>query len=126
MGLPTIVCAAIAVIHLNSDVIIFRDVEQSRDNSVTAAGMILGVALVSMLIEGVITAMRLCTKGGVIGFVVSQNQSRQLDCRQKNSFVRITVFCLHCSNIYATWFLKQVNIDHFTHNYKVNVMVYIG
>ena len=73
MGLPTIVCAAIAVIHLNSDVIIFRDVEQSRDNSVTAAGMILGVALVSMLIEGVITVMRLFRRGRVIATVVSIN-----------------------------------------------------
>ena len=71
MGIPTIVCAAIAVIRLNSDAIILRDVEQSRDNTVTAAGMVVGVALVSMLIEGVITVMRFCRRNCVIATVVS-------------------------------------------------------
>ena len=73
MGIPTIVCAAIAVNHLNGDAIILRDVEQSRDNTVTAAGMVVGVALVSMLIEGVITVMRLCRRSCVIATVVSIN-----------------------------------------------------
>ena len=73
MAIPTIVCAAIAVDHLNGDAIILRDVEQSRDNTVTAAGMVLGVALVSMLIESVITAMRFCRRSRVIATVVSIN-----------------------------------------------------
>ena len=93
LGLPTFVCAAVAVSNLNANATNLRDVEDSRDQSVATAGMVLGVALVSMLIEGVITAMRLCTKGGVIAFVVSQSQSRQLDCRQKNSFVIAENYC---------------------------------
>ena len=84
-------CAAVAVSNLNATAT--NLVEDSRDQSVTTAGMVLGVALVSMLIEGVITAMRLCTKGGVIAFVVSQSQSKQLDCRQKNSFVIAENYC---------------------------------
>ena len=86
-------CAAVAVSNVNATATYLRDVEDSRDQSVTTAGMVVGVALVSMLIEGVITVMRLCTKGGVIGFVVSQNQSRQLECRQKNSFVIAENYC---------------------------------
>lgn len=73
MGFPTFVCAATAVNHLNGDALILQDVEQSRDNNVTAAWMVVGVALVSMSIEGVITAMRFCTKSRVIATVVSIN-----------------------------------------------------
>ena len=72
MGFPTFVCAATAVNHLNGDAVILRDVEQSRDNTVTAAGMVVGVSLVSMLIEGVITVMRLC-RSCMIATVVSIN-----------------------------------------------------
>ena len=86
-------CAAVAVSNLNANATNLRNVEDSRDQSVTTAGMVVGVALVSMLIEGVITAMRFCTKGGVIAFVVSQSQSRQSDCRQKNSFVIAENYC---------------------------------
>ena len=71
MGFPTFVCAAIAVSHLNGDSVILQDVEQSSDSNVTAAGMLVGVALMSMSIEGVITAMRFCTKSCVIAIVVS-------------------------------------------------------
>ena len=71
LGLPTFVCAAVAASNLNANANNLRDVEDSRDRSVAAAGMFIGVALVSMLVEGAITAMRFCTKGGVIGFVVS-------------------------------------------------------
>ena len=74
LGLPTFVCAAVAVGNLNANATNLRDVEQSRDNTVTAAGMLVGVALVSMLIEGVMTAMCFCTKGGVIAFVVSYTE----------------------------------------------------
>ena len=73
MGFPTFVCAATAVNHLNDDALILQDVEQSRDNNVTAAGMVVGVALVSMSIEGVITAMRFCRRNHVIAIVVSIN-----------------------------------------------------
>ena len=74
MGFPTFVCAATAINHLNDDALILRDVEQSRDNNVTAAWMVVGVALVSMLIEGVITAMRFCRRNRVvIATVVSIN-----------------------------------------------------
>ena len=66
-------CAAIAVNHLNGDALILRDVEQSRDNNVTAAWMVVGVALVSMFIEGVITAIRFCRRSRVIATVVSIN-----------------------------------------------------
>ena len=66
MGFPTFVCAAIAVSHLNDDALILRGVEQSRDNNVTATGMVVGVALVSMLIEGVITAMCFCRRNRVV------------------------------------------------------------
>ena len=67
-------CAATAVSHLNDDALILRDMEQSRDNNVTAAGMVVGVALVSMLIEGVITAMCFCRRNRVvIATVVSIN-----------------------------------------------------
>ena len=71
LGLPTFVCAAVAASNLNANANNLRDVEDSRDRSVAAAGKFVGVALVSMLVEGAITAMRFCTKGGVIGFVVS-------------------------------------------------------
>ena len=47
--------------------------EQSRDNTVIAAGMVVGVALVSMLIEGVITVMRFFTKCDVIALLVSDH-----------------------------------------------------
>ena len=67
----TFVSAATAINHLNDDAVSLRYVEQTRDNTVTAAGMVVGVALVSMLIEGVITAMRCCTNSGVVAFVVS-------------------------------------------------------
>ena len=71
LGFPTFVSAATAINHLNNDAIGLRDVEQSRDNTVTAAGMVVGVALMSMSIEGVITAMRFCTNSDAIAFVVS-------------------------------------------------------
>ena len=86
-------CAAVAVSNLNANATNLRDVEDSRDQSVTTAGMVVGVALVSMLIEGVITAMHFYTKDGVIAFVVSQSQSRQSDFRQKNSFVIAENYC---------------------------------
>ena len=74
MGFPTFVCAATAINHLNDDAISLRDVEQSRDDNVTAAWMVVGVALVSMLIEGVITAMRYRRRNCVvIATVVSIN-----------------------------------------------------
>ena len=49
--------------------------EQSRDKTITAAGMVVGVALVSMLIEGVITLMRFCAKVGVNALLVSHHLS---------------------------------------------------
>lgn len=63
--------AATAINHLNDDSVILRSVEVSRDITVTAAGMVVGVALVSMSIEGVITAMRFFTNSDAIAFVVS-------------------------------------------------------
>ena len=66
MGFPTFVCAATAINHLNDDALILQDVEQSRDNNVTAAWMVVGVALVSILIEGVITAMRFRRRNRVV------------------------------------------------------------
>lgn len=49
--------------------------EQSRDKTITAAGMVVGVALVSTLIEGVITVMRFCAKVDVIALLVSHHLS---------------------------------------------------
>lgn len=71
LGFCTFLCAAVAVSNLNANAITFEDVEQLRDRSVATAGILLGVALGSMLTEGVICAMRFCTKGGSIAFFVS-------------------------------------------------------
>lgn len=71
LGFCTFLCAVVAVTNLNADAVTFQDVEQLRDRSVATAGIVLGVALVKMLTEGVICAMRFCTKGGSIAFFVS-------------------------------------------------------
>lgn len=71
LGFGTFLCATVAVSNLNADAVNFQDVEHLRDKSVATAGTVLGVALVKMLTEGVICAMRFCTKGGSIAFFVS-------------------------------------------------------
>ena len=109
MGFPTFVCAAIAVSHLNDDALILRDVEQSRDNNITATGMVVGVALVSMLIEGVITAMCFCRRNRVvIATVVSINFYGEIYSFFPSSAhkVRINSFWYvynHCKLIYRTF-----------------------
>ena len=71
LGFPTFVCAAVAVNHLNSDAIHLRHVEDSRDNTVSAAGVVVFLGLLTMLIEGVIVLLRLVNEEAVNAFVVS-------------------------------------------------------
>jgi len=58
LGFPTFVCAAVAVNHLNLDAIHLRHVENSRDNTVSAAGIVVFMGLLTMLIECVIVFVR--------------------------------------------------------------------
>ena len=50
--------------------ITLRDVEDSRDNTVTAAGMVGFVGLLTMLLEGIIVLLHFCTEGVLNAFVV--------------------------------------------------------
>ena len=70
LGLPTFVCAAVAVSNLNANAITLRDVEDSRDSTVTGAGMVGFLGLLTMLLEGVIVLLYFCTKGVLNAFVV--------------------------------------------------------
>ena len=71
LGFPTFVCAAVAVNHLNSDAIHLRHVEDSRDNTVSAAGIVVFLGLLTMLLECVIVLLRFVIKVPVNTFVVS-------------------------------------------------------
>jgi len=71
LGFPTFVCAAVAVNHLNSDAIHLRHVEDSRDNTVSAAGIVVFLGLLTMLLECVIVLLRFVIKIPVNTFVVS-------------------------------------------------------
>ena len=71
LGFPTFVCAAVAVNHLNSDAIHLRNVEDLRDNTVSAAGIVVFLGLLTMLLECVIVLLRFVTKVAVNTFVVS-------------------------------------------------------
>lgn len=61
-------CAAIAVNHLNSNAI---DLKYSRDSTVSAAGIVVFLGLLTMLMEGVMVLLRLVNKGAVNTCVVS-------------------------------------------------------
>lgn len=63
LGTIAIVCAATAVSNLNADAVNLRDVEQSRHNAIVGAGIVVGVALLTMLMESVIIVLRFSTKG---------------------------------------------------------------
>ena len=65
LGFPTFVCAATAVSHLNLNAIHLRHVEDSRDNTVSAAGIVVFLGLLTMLMECVIVLLRLVNKGAV-------------------------------------------------------------
>ena len=56
-------CAANAVNKLNADAISLMGMEPSRDEAVAGAGMVVGVALLTMLMESVIIVLRFCTEG---------------------------------------------------------------
>ena len=71
LGFPTFVCAAVAVNHLNSDAIHLRHVEDLRDNTVSAAGIVVFLGLLTMLLECVVVLLRFVTKVAVNTFVVS-------------------------------------------------------
>ena len=71
LGFPTFVCAAVAVNHLNSDAIHLRHVEDSRDNTVSAAGIVVFLGLLTMLLECVIVLLSFVIKVPVNTFVVS-------------------------------------------------------
>lgn len=73
MGFISMVCAATAIGNLNADSISLRDVEQSRHNTVVGAGMVVGMALLTMLVEIVIIVLRFCTKGVWNAVVVGCN-----------------------------------------------------
>ena len=73
MGLAAFICAATAVNKLNTDVINLRDVEQLRDTTLTGAGMVVGVTLLTILMEGVIIVLRFCTDGVWNALVVGCN-----------------------------------------------------
>ena len=63
-------CAAVAVNTLNTNAITLRDVEDSRDQSVAAAGTVAFLGLLTMLLEGVIVLLHFCTKGVLNPYVV--------------------------------------------------------
>lgn len=63
MGIPTFVSAAIVVNNLNGSSLSLGHVEQSRDITVAAAGLIVFMGLLTMLTEVVIIAMHFCTRG---------------------------------------------------------------
>jgi len=74
MSFAAFVCAATAVNNLNADAIIsLRDVEQSRDKAVTGAGTVVFIALLTILMESVVIALRFCTEGIWNVFVVCCN-----------------------------------------------------
>ena len=56
-------CAANGVNSLNANATILGDVEESRDQSVSTAGTVAFVGLLTMLLEGAIILLRFCTKG---------------------------------------------------------------
>ena len=67
-------CAAVAVNTLNTNAITLRDVEDSRDQSVAAAGTVAFLGLLTMLLEGVIVLLHFCTKGVLNPYVVGLSQ----------------------------------------------------
>ena len=71
LGIPTFLCAATAVSHLNLNAIHLRHVEYSRDSTVSAAGIVVFLGLLTMLLELVMVLLRLVNKGAVNTCVVS-------------------------------------------------------
>ena len=71
LGFPTFVCAATAVSNLNSNETSLRYVEDSRDRTVSAAGIVIFLGLLTMLLEYVILSLRLVTEKSLNVFVVS-------------------------------------------------------
>jgi len=71
LGFSTSVCAAVAVNHLNSNAMQLRHVEDSRDNTVSATGIVIFLGLLTVLMECVVVLLRLLRKETVNCFVVS-------------------------------------------------------
>lgn len=70
LGFSAFVCAANAVNTLNANATILRDVEDSRDRGVAAAGIVVFLGLLTILMEGAITLLRFCTDRALNAFVV--------------------------------------------------------
>lgn len=71
LGFSTSVCAAVVVNHLNSNAMQLRHVEDSRDNTVSATGIVIFLGLLTVLMECVVVLLRLLRKETVNCFVVS-------------------------------------------------------
>ena len=71
LGFPTFVCAATAVSSLNTNAVSLLGVEEARDNTVSIAGTVVFLGLLTMLLEGVIVLLRFATTGAFNAIVVS-------------------------------------------------------
>ena len=64
-------CAAIAINSLNANNESLLDVEEERDDTVSTAGTVVFLGLLTMLLEGVIILLRFVTTGAFNAIVVS-------------------------------------------------------
>ena len=71
LGFPTFVCAATAVNSLNANTESLLDMEEERDKTVSTAGTVVFLGLLTMLLEGVIILLRFVTTGAFNAIVVS-------------------------------------------------------
>ena len=72
LGFPTFVCAATAVGSLNANAESLLAVENTRDITVSTAGAIVFLGLLTMLLEGVIILFRFVAQGAFNAKVVSR------------------------------------------------------